>query len=68
VLVEPGQDEALAQAVQAVSDGRGRPTLVVVSLDSDAPLPSLRAQDLPRFETKRLEVKSFFDGNERGGL
>jgi len=68
VLVEPGQDEALAQAVKAVSDGRGRPTFVVVSLDSEAPLPSLRAQDLPRFETKRLEVKSFFDGNERGGL
>jgi len=68
VLVEPGQDEALAQAVKAVSDDRGRPTFVVVSLDSEAPLPSLRYQDLPRFETKRLEVKPVFDGNERGGL
>jgi hypothetical protein len=68
VLVEPGQHEALAQAVRAVSDDRGRPTFVVVSLDGEAPLPPLRSRDLPRFETKRLEVKSVFDGNERGGL
>lgn len=68
VLVEPGQSEALAQALRAVSNDRRRPTFVVVSLDAEAPLPSLRSRDLPRFETKRLEVKSVFDGNERGGL
>jgi hypothetical protein len=68
VLVEPGQNEALAQAVKAVSGDRHRPTVVVVSLDAEVPLPTLRSQDLPRFEVKRLEVKSVFDRNERGGL
>jgi hypothetical protein len=68
VLVEPGQHEALAQAVSALGEGRGQPTFVVVGLDAEAPLPSLRAQDLPRFEAKRLVAKSVFDRIERGGL
>jgi hypothetical protein len=68
VIVEPGQDEALDRLLDGLRSDRARAAFRVVSLDSDAPLPSLRSQDLPRFEAEPLEVKPVFAGEGRGGL
>jgi hypothetical protein len=57
VLVDAGQQEALAHLAER---GLGEPalsTLAVEALPPAAPLPELRAADLPRFEPKRLEIE-----------
>jgi hypothetical protein len=55
VLVERGQEEALARLVASGRAGpRARPAFTVTSLDAEAPLPRLAAADLPRFEMKPL--------------
>jgi len=58
VLVEAGQLEMLARmAARARPDASLKP-FAVESLEP-APLPELRVGDLPRFEAKRLEVRTY---------
>jgi hypothetical protein len=58
ILVEAGQLEMLARmAARARPDASLKP-FAVESLEP-APLPELRAGDLPRFEAKRLEVRTY---------
>lgn len=52
---EPGQAEALARLLAGIRQAAPpRSSLVVASLDPEAPLPRLEPGDLPRFELKRL--------------
>jgi hypothetical protein len=58
VLVEAGQLETLARMAARVRADATLKPFAVESLEP-APLPELRAGDLPRFEAKRLEVRTY---------
>ena len=57
ILVEAGQLETLARMAARARPDASLKAFAVESLEP-APLPELRAGDLPRFEAKRLEVRS----------
>lgn len=54
VIVEPGQDEALARLARGLAGLRPRSASAVASLDPEVPLPRLQPLEPPRFEIKPL--------------
>jgi hypothetical protein len=72
VIVEPGQDEALARLARGLAGLRPRSASAVASLDPEVPLPRLQPLEPPRFEMKPLHPPpagwgpALDDGSGRG--